>query len=218
MTQQEIDAKVAEIEAICLSKKYAFFKVGDYNLNLVAVREDDFYDNRFTDKLYIAYKVKGVWCLLVLPWTTMPGTRGKDTISQPITVLGITGTAVLKEGQYRGTYQFIDNSSNVYGAPYFPQVKDVTVFRDGDKDFVFDRDIPQQTGLFGIMLHAMGFGEFVDTWSIGCQGTQWIYYMELVKLARAQIQAGWGDRFTYTLLHKDDFAKKTSPKRETTKT
>lgn len=208
MNQQQIDAKVAELRTICKEKGYAFFENGDYNLNIIAVRNDDLFDNRFTDTLYVAYKVKGVWQLLVIDWTTMPGTYGG--VYNPINVLGITGTAVLKEAQYRGAYQFINDSNNVYGAPYFQQVRLVTVYRDGDKDENFDRDMPQQTGLFGIMLHAMGNGDFINNWSTGCQGSKWSNFMEFVKIVRVAVSI-YGPIFTYTLLHKNDFAQKPLP-------
>ncbi len=208
MNQLQIDAFVLILKGICLAKGYAFFERGDYNLNIIAVRQDDLFDNRFTDKLYVAYKVKGVWTLLEIDWTTMPGTFGG--VFNPINVLGITGTAVLKEGQYRGTYQFIDNIYNVYQAPYFAQVRPVTVFRDGDKDEVFDREMPQQIGLFGIMLHAMGFGEVVNNWSIGCQGAKWSEFMKFVAVVRVAVSM-YNSIFTYTLLHKNDFAQKPLP-------
>jgi hypothetical protein len=214
MNQQQIDAKVAELKAICKEKGYAFFENGDYNLNIIAIRNDDLFDNRFTDTLYVAYKVKGVWRLLVIDWTTMPGTFGG--VFNPINVLGITGTAVLKEGQYRGAYQFIDDANNVYVAPYFQQVKPVTVYRDGDRDEVFDRDMPQQTGLFYIMLHAMGSNGYVNNWSIGCQGSQWFDFMQAVGIVRPAV-AIYGPIFTYTLLHKNDFAQKPLPAKKEAK-
>lgn len=214
MNQPQIDAKVAELKAICLEKKYLFFERGDYNLNIIAVRNDDLFDNLFTDTLYVAYKVRGVWQLLVIDWTTMPGTFGG--VFEPITVFGITGTAVIIEGQHRRAYQFIDNSNNVYTAPYFAQVLPVTVYRDGDRDEVFDRDMPQQTGLFHILLHAMGSAGIINNWSIGCQGAEWGEFMKLVAVTRLAV-ALWGDIFTYTVLHKNDFVKKTVAKKETAK-
>jgi hypothetical protein len=192
-----------KLKEVYAKKGYTFFENGDYNLNIIGVRrKEDVFDNEFTDKLLVAYKIKGNWQLLEAPWTTRPGTYGG--VLSPITVLGITGTAVLKEGQYRRAWQFIDNFTNWHQSPCFWQVLPVTVYRDGDRDLVFDRDMPQQTGLFGINLHAMGFVNQVNNWSIGCQGTMWQYFRGLVDLARVATRI-YGDRFSYTLLNEKDF-------------
>jgi hypothetical protein len=194
---------IEKIKEVYAQKGYTFFENGDYNLNIIGLRKKpDVFDNRFSDTLLVIYKVKGEWQILERPWTTKPGTFGG--VLSPITVLGITGTAVLKEGQYRRAWQFIDNFTNWHQSPCFWQVLPITVYRDGDRDLVFDRDMPQQTGLFGINLHAMGFVNQINNWSIGCQGSMWQYFKDLVEVARISSKL-YGDRFSYTLLHENDF-------------
>jgi hypothetical protein len=206
MQQSEIEKLVIQIKAIYAQKRYTFFERGDFNLNIIGIREDDIFDNTYSDTLIVLYKKAGVWQVLQMPWTTMPGTWGG--VLSPITVFGITGTAVMKENQYRGLYQLIDNWTNVHKSPCFWQVKPMVVFRDGNKNFVFERDMPQQEGLFGINMHRME-GQYVNNWSIGCQGTNWVNFSKLVALARIATNL-YGSRFTYTLLHREDF--KPTPK------
>lgn len=191
-----------QLRGIFASKGYVFFERGDFNLNIIGVREDDRFDNAYSDTLLVVYKEQAKWQVMRMPWTTMPGTFGG--VLSPITVYGITGTAVLKEGQYRGAYQFIDNWHNFHRSPCFWQVKPVVVYRDGNRDFEFDRSMPQQEGLFGINLHRME-GKMVNNWSLGCQGTNWSHFSKLVDLVRRAAKL-YGNRLTYTLLHRKDFA------------
>ncbi len=189
------------------------YKVHDaqYKLNMVAIRMDDVFDNRFSDKLIVFWKnEKKEWEKREFKWTTMPGTFGQGVLN-PVTVMGITGTAVLKEGQYLNTWTLIDSYAGWLLYPYFYQSQKVTVYRDGDRDLVLDYEMPQQTDLFGINIHRMSNnGIDSDTvnatwvsWSIGCQGAPEPIFAELVTLARACAQFH-GNLFDYTLLHKRD--------------
>jgi hypothetical protein len=58
---QDTENKVAQLRAVLKKKGYAFFESGDFNLNIIAIREDDKFDNKFSDTVHIAYKVFGKW-------------------------------------------------------------------------------------------------------------------------------------------------------------
>ena len=141
-----------ELQAMCAKNGYKFFDQGAYNLNIIAERTKACFDNGFTDRLHIAYRVgtkeKRVTTLL---WTTCAGTLGLYGVFNPITTAGrnvktgkvevVKGVAVMKKGQYSGCYVFHDNYSNKYKYPYFEQVGPVQVYRDGKIDHIIDRDV-----------------------------------------------------------------------------
>jgi len=200
---------VENIMAVMKKKGYTI-RDAQYRVNMVGVRMDDVFDNQFSDKLVVFWKdEKNEWEKREYKWTTMPGTIGG--VFSPLTVMGITGTAALKEGQYLNTWTFIDSYSQWLAYPYFYQSQKVTVYRDGDKDNFLDYEMPQQTDLFGINIHRMSNNN-VDSdmvnsvwasWSLGCQGAPEPVFREIVPLARACAQFH-GKSFDYTLLHKRD--------------
>jgi peptidoglycan hydrolase-like protein with peptidoglycan-binding domain len=194
-----------------MKKKKYTIREEQYRLNMVGVRMDNVYDNRFSDKLVIFWKnEKKDWEKREYKWTTMPGTYGQGVFN-PITVLGITGTAALKEAQYLDTWTFVDSYGGWLNYPYFWQTKNVTVYRDGNKNETLELNNPQQVGLFGINLHRMSNnGIDSDTvnstwasWSIGCQGAPEPVFADIVALARVSAKFH-GNIFDYTLLNKSD--------------
>ena len=83
-------------------------------------------DNHFTDVLYIAYKVNGLEKVLTVQCTTLPGLRG--SLYNPNTVRGVTGTAVIQTGQYRGAWKFIDSYTKFFSKyPFFMQIKPIKI-------------------------------------------------------------------------------------------
>ncbi|MAK37472.1 MAG: hypothetical protein CMC15_15050 [Flavobacteriaceae bacterium] len=54
---------------------FVVFDDGDYNLNLIAVRNLENHPNQFDDKLYVCYKVHGLWREHIFQITTDPGKR-----------------------------------------------------------------------------------------------------------------------------------------------
>ena len=136
----------------------------------------------------------------VFPCTTLPG---KKAMEHPV---NIVGTAILKEGQYRGCWK-IGYHKGKYKA--LVQNAPLTVYRDGNKDDKFDlKPTCIDKGIFGINIHKAGNldagSTLVDGWSYGCQvfkkAIDFASFMRLVeKSARL-----YGDKFTYTLINEDD--------------
>jgi hypothetical protein len=70
-----------QIEIAVKSKGYKWFENGDYNVNIVGVRNMEMGDrvtNRFDDHLTISYKVDGEWCYEIFNCTTDPGDDWMD--------------------------------------------------------------------------------------------------------------------------------------------
>lgn len=151
-----------QLENAVKSKGYTWFETGDYNFNLVAVRtsDNDAVTNKFDDWMTLTYKVNGQWITKSWPITTDPGK------TQVLNYENSLGVARLKPGQYRGSHA-LGKHKGKYEA--LVQVKNVTVYRDKDKDLTYDEDATS-TGLYGINIHKAGTNsEDVNDWSAGCQ-------------------------------------------------
>ena len=199
-----------QLKAAVEAKKYVFFDSGNYNLNFIWVRNDLHASNHFTDNLYVAYKIDGEEYVLEVKCTTKPGLKG--SLYNPVTVAGVTGTAVIKEGQYRGAWQFIDSCEEFSHYPFFRQIKVIDYFRDGDKDNEIDLINEQDDKLFGTHWHRMSnFGDKrkieqfeINNWSLGCIGAPIEEWDKVVELTRTAIESGQGTRFTGTIINAED--------------
>ena len=193
-----------QIETAVKSKGYAWFENGDYNLNIVGIRNSATgteVTNKFDDKITLSFKCDGQWEYYIYDCTTDPGRYWVENIMRK------EGVAVLKEGQYRGSH-IIRLHQGRYEA--LGQDRNVTVYRDNNKDGKYDLDPNNtQTGLFGINIHrATKWGgknsSQVDNWSAGCQviasNDDWHEFMDICRVAKDK----WGNRFTYTLIESKD--------------
>lgn len=189
----------ADFEKILAKKGYAFFTKGEYNLNIIGVRHSGKnITNHFDDFIVVIYNTsteKNV--KKIFPATTLPGKKAMDNPSN------YKGTAILKEGQYRGAY-IIRPHRGKYNA--LCQNKSLPVYRDNDKDKEYDfNPITIDNGVFGINIHKAGTNSInIDGWSYGCQVFQraadFSTFMRLVNLS-AKI---YGNKFTYTLINEED--------------
>ena len=136
------------IEKAVKAKNFSWFEKGNYNLNIVGIRNSDTgteVTNKFDDKITLAFKCDGDWEFYVYNCTTDPGRYWVENIMRK------EGVAVLKEGQYPGSHK-IRLHQGRYEA--LGQTKPVTVYRDANKDNKYDLDDNNtQTGLFGINIH-----------------------------------------------------------------
>ena len=193
-----------QIETTVKAKGYKWFENGDYNLNIVGVRNSETLNeitNKFDDCLTVSYKVDGLWNRHCFQCTTDPGKYWAENL------LNEDGVAILKEGQYRGSHQ-IGLHQGKYEA--LRQVKPVQVYRDDNLDNCYDMNEESlQEGIFGINIHRATKYEGktstqIDKWSAGCQviasNDDFTLFMEIVNKA-AEV---WGNSFTYTLINSDD--------------
>ena len=190
---------IADFKKIFARKGYAFFTKGEYNLNIIGVRHKGAkVTNHFDDCLVVIYNTPNEQNVKrIFVCTTLPG---KKAMEHPT---AIKGTAILKEGQYRGAYQ-IGYHKGKYKA--LCQKKPLIVYRDNNKDQVYDLSpISIDRGIFGINIHKAGDNStLVDGWSYGCQvlskAIDFNAFMRLVEKS-ANI---YGNSFTYTLINEED--------------
>jgi hypothetical protein len=179
-------------------KNYKFFESGDYNLNIIGIRNSDTgskVTNVFDDLLTVSYKIGDVWHFKKWAATTDPGTKGVKEFHNA------QGVARLVPGQYRGSHA-IGLHQGKYEA--LKQAKPVKVYRDANKDMTYDTKLITE-GVYGINIHKAGADStYVENWSEGCQvfkkSADFDEFMALVKKAATL----HGNSFTYTLIESKD--------------
>ena len=196
-------ASNVDIEQVMIRKGYRFFK-GVYNLNIIGVRSKESIkqENRFDDAIIVCWGIDsqrtGMPDKLIFAATTDPGIKSLKT------PMNAKGTAILVPGQYRGSHK-LGLHQGKYEA--LVQCAPVKVYRDANRDDILDVDKRTiDTGMFGINIHKAGLASvIVDGWSAGCQvlaiEKDYAIFMDL---CRKQKLAGYGDKFTYTLLEEKD--------------
>ena len=193
-----------QIEEALKVKNYKWFEKGDYNLNIVGVRNSETLNkvtNKFDDYITLSYKIDGKWQFHYFDCTTDPGTHWVEN------VMNDKGVAILKPGQYRSSHK-IDLHQGKYEA--LRQQKSLEVYRDGNKDGIYDcleEDV--EKGIFGINIHRAtakehGKSTRIDKWSAGCQvissSDDFAVFMKICRQARDV----WSNNFTYTLIESED--------------
>lgn len=193
-----------QIEAAMARKGYKYFTGGDYDVNIIGVRNSDTHGkvtNAFDDCVTISFKEDGEWKFYCYQATTDPGSHWEKNL------LNKKGVAILKPGQYRGSHKL-----RLHQGKYLAlgQQKPVKVYRDNNRDGKYDlleENIDE--GIFGINIHratgrAGGKSVQVDKWSAGCQviadNDDWHQFLDICQTAREK----WGNSFSYTLLESKD--------------
>ena len=193
-----------QIENAVKGKGYKWFENGDYNVNIVGVRNsatDDIVTNKFDDCMTISYKIDGEWNFHCYDCTTDPGKYWVDNLMNP------DGVAIVVPGQYRGSHK-IGLHQGKYEA--LRQCQPLKVWRDDNKNDVYDHiseDI--QDGIFGINIHrATRYpgkkSTQVDKWSAGCQVIAAYDDFEEFMNVMYKARDAWSNSFTYTLIDSDD--------------
>jgi hypothetical protein len=185
------------------SKGYKWFEGGDYNLNIVGIRNSNTNQevtNKFDDKITVSYSVNGELKYHEWDATTDPGKYWEQNI------MNESGVAILVPNQYRGSHK-IRKHLGKYEA--LGQEKPVKVYRDNNKDNIYDMLKENiQEGIFGINIHKAGSrvngSTQIDKWSAGCQvfskENDFNHLMELAHKASNL----YGNSFTYTLIESKD--------------
>ena len=185
-------------------KGYKWFEGGDYNLNIVGVRNSETHGkvtNRFDDKITVSYKKQGKDKYFEFDATTDPGSHWERNL------LNEDGVAILVPGQYRGSHT-IGLHQGKYEA--LKQQKPVKVYRDKNMDGKYDMLVENiHEGIYGINIHRAtaregGKSTQVDKWSAGCQviaaNDDFKTFMAIVHKSAAL----YGRSFTYTLIESKD--------------
>jgi len=195
-----------QIEKAVKSKGYVWFEDAankKYDVNIVGVRNNnpsiaDKVTNVFDDMLTISFKDEsGNWQFYCWNATCDPGKKGVQQFSNK------KGVARLVPGQYRGVWK-VDKHQGKYDA-LCQRLGSVKVYRDANKDLVFEEKVIDEGSGFGINIHKAGQDStWVENWSEGCQVFKRVkdfdVFMSICKKA-AKIH---GNKFSYTLLESTD--------------
>ncbi len=185
-----------------LNKKGFPVNNGEYELNIIGIRNDSAVPNSFDDSLCVFFKDEyGDEVLLSFPITTDPGLYW---LHKPIQV---EGTAILMEGHYPNAYRL-----GLHRGKYKALVQrggKVTVIRDYNRDSRLDfTSAKKDTGFFGINIHRAkphGATAIVDRWSAGCQVFQdAAHFDEFIELCEKSKLITEKNSFSYTLLNVND--------------
>ncbi len=189
------------IKQISRAKGYQFNERGDFDLNLVGIRNlRDLQANTFNDVFCVAFRDNNKPVLLTFACTTDPGTYYR------LNPANVQGTAILPAEQYLGLWK-LGKHKGKYDA--LVQRQPTVFIRDSTRDDKLD--LNARTGareLIGLNCHRArpdGTSKLVDKWSAGCQvlanSADFDQLMQLAKYA-AQV---YGDSFNYTLFESSDF-------------
>jgi hypothetical protein len=190
-----------QLETAVKAKGYVWFDDAankGFDLNIVGVRNSatgQKVTNVFDDHITVSYKENGVEKFHIWPATTDPGKKGVMEYHNA------AGVARLVEGQYRGSHT-LGLHQGKYEA--LKQQKPVKVYRDANRDMVFEESKIQE-GIFGINIHKAGADStYVENWSEGCQVFKKAADFEQFMAICRKAAAIHGKSFTYTLIESSD--------------
>jgi len=192
-----------EIKCAVESKGYKWFESGNYNLNIVGVRNSETHGkvtNKFDDCITVSYNIDGEEKFHCFSATTDPGSHWERNL------LNKDGVAILVPNQYRSSHE-IRKHQGKYEA--LCQKKPVKVYRDNNKDSKYDMlEENIHEGIFGINIHKAGSringSTQIDKWSAGCQVfSKESDFNQLMGLAY-KAKDLYGNSFTYTLIESKD--------------
>lgn len=195
---------IEKLRQVFKAKGYAFFEQGDYNLNIIGVRNQSAKADTFDDHLCAVYKIDDEWVVDCWAATTEPGT---SILQRPI-VKG--GAAILVPDQYRGVYKIATHGGKRRYTALCQRLGPVKIWRDDNRDRKPDYEGPIQEGSFGINIHRQ-WGpddrEYTGGVSAGCQVFQsskdFYQFMELCHISAET----YSNKFTYTLINDTDLEK-----------
>ena len=101
---------IAYLQEVMERLGYAFFTKGNYNVNIIGVRNPNLVANSFDDTMLMAYKVADRWVLKEWEITT---DAGRYWLKHP---MNTKGTAILVPNQYRGVYKIDGHGVTRYTA------------------------------------------------------------------------------------------------------
>lgn len=148
----------------------------------VYLRLKQSFDNKFND---VCVRFNNGIADMIMSCSTVPG---YFWIYNPVTVGGITGTAIACEQQVTNSHTFKTSAnwkSLWLGAPYFMQTGAIEIWRDGNKNTTFDKNIKTK-GWYGINLHRGGIGSLIDNWSAGCMVVPDNSWFEAIKIFKPE--------------------------------
>ena len=188
---------VEQIKKAFVKKGYPLRK-GNYELNIIGIRNDNATPNSFDDTICVLFKDEyDEDVLLCFPATTDPGTYW---LEHP---MNVDGCAIMQEGHYTDVYKVGIHKD--YKA--LQQIGKIHYVRDNNKNNVLDFNAAKKiTDVIATNIHhadAAGKSAIVDKWSAGCQVIQkgWDEFIELCDKSKLITER---NLFDYTLLNIKD--------------
>ena len=178
---------------------YKVFTQGEYNLNIIGVRNlSSKRSDLFDDKIYIIFRKNGAWHEYIAPITTDPGRYYLTA-----TDYRQDGVAIMVHPQQcLGAYKIGPHGRTRYTA--LRQEKPIMIWRDNNHDEHLDYDSKIYEGIFHVNIHRSSThpngSKIVHKWSAGCQVFQHIDDFDIFMSLCYKAKEIYGDTFTYTLL------------------
>ena len=172
-----------------------------YDMNLGGIRTKDNKSEKFNDYLFMFYhNAKGEVLGHIENGTTDAG------LYYRLNPINTDGTAIIQHSvQHRSCYTYMEKGGHK-GQEAFRQTGLMKYWRDADRDEYLEFDGKEFTAIFNTNGHDMGtVGNNVGKWSAGCWGSTQSVMDEFYKLAKLQKRSGFGDKFSFTMLHENDF-------------
>jgi len=181
-----------------LTKKGYPIKTGEWELNIIGIRNDNAQPNSFDDTMCVLFKDQyGDDTLIAFSCTT---DAGLYWLLHP---MNVDGCIIMKEGNYPDAYKIGLHR----GYKALKQIGKICYVRDNNKDSVLDFNSNNEVvGNFATNIHHASFPEnsvVVDKWSAGCQviNKGWLEFLELCDQSVLITEK---NLFDYTLLNIKD--------------
>ncbi|MBK6834056.1 MAG: hypothetical protein IPG89_07200 [Bacteroidetes bacterium] len=178
-----------------LTKKGYPIKTGEWELNIIGIRNDNAKPNSFDDTICVLFKDHyGDDTLITFSCTTDAG------IYWLLHPLNVDGCIIMKEGHYPDVYKVGLHR----GYKALEQCGKIHYVRDNNKDAVLDFDSKNEVfGNFKTNIHHASMPEqsiSVDKWSAGCQviNKGWLEFLELCEKSVLVTER---NLFSYTLIN-----------------
>lgn len=188
---------VDQLKKALLKKGYPI-KTGEYELNIVGIRNHNVVPNAFDDTICVLFKDEYKDdTLLCFSCTTDPGLYW---LEHP---LNVDGCIIMKEGFYKDVYKVGLHR----GYKALEQCGNIRYVRDNNRDAILDFDSKNEVvGNFKTNIHHANDTDtsvVVDKWSAGCQviNKGWQEFIDLCDKSRLITER---NRFSYSLINRLD--------------
>lgn len=171
-----------------------------YDMTKGAIRSADTTVNVFNDYLFMLYHDNsGNLHGKIIKGTTDSGLYYLNHPMHP------KGTAIIQHGkQYIKALRYMPVGGH-RGQEAFRQIRGMDYWRDANRDNYLDFNNPEYGKIYNTNEHDMGWRDEIGKYSAGCTGSHNTEMEKLYTLARLQIKNGYGDEFSYAVLHEDMF-------------
>jgi hypothetical protein len=196
-----------DIKEKALSLGYWFPKGdADFDCFFFGIRNSnrDQIQDLFDDIIGVCYIEDGVEKIEYYEGTTDPSLS--ELLNPTFDAAKKDGTAVVKEGQYRGCYTLGKHGTGAWRHIALVQIGPMDYYRDNDRDRIID-EVNVRRGNYATNLHAASHTidlPKISGYSAGCQVVQnFRKHQKLMSIAQKQCNSGLGTTFTYTLFRED---------------